>query len=620
MDPKAFYSIKLISNPFKIEGGTFFQLNWIDFTSNEYSSSIYLKGKDVKRITWEGKESQPMMKDGALYFIKSGDEDTLMESTYGDPLPAKSINEHVLTDPKTGDQIPIVDPPMVINDPVPDQPFPLSKSFIKFQPVFSFDKIKKYLPYGKGFLFLGERKKKNDLPFEASSLKYKFDSRGLLRSRTALYYFDGKEVRMIMGGDYDVNDFHTDGTRVVASASMSNDDVSFQDVFEVDVESSSYTRLTKGEGSVISVVVTPSGFAYLGHRKGTSPWARKDVIFEDGRVLTCGKSCGNSVVNDLFVKYGEKLVVDDGKVYSLGQEGGTVNVYSVEEGTKVTDVKGVVLDFDVKKGEVDYVFSDPRKPSLMGSYDPNKSVEGVVPNSVVNGIEGWIMKRGDGFPNVVFVHGGPHTAYGYMYYIEFNYLFQEGFNVIYTNPSGSQGYGEEFAQAVVGKWCDVDFSELMNFLSGLGLKGKFHLTGGSYGGYFTNMALTKTDFFSSGVAERSISNLVSMCGTSDIGFWFNAIESGISDPWEKESIDKLMEMSPIYHVKNVKTPLMLIHGEEDMRCPIEQAEQFFIALRMNGVDAKLVRYPGDSHEHARRGKPLNMVDRLRRKSEWFKSH
>ncbi|MEM4912564.1 MAG: prolyl oligopeptidase family serine peptidase, partial [Metallosphaera sp.] len=117
-----------------------------------------------------------------------------------------------------------------------------------------------------------------------------------------------------------------------------------------------------------------------------------------------------------------------------------------------------------------------------------------------------------------------------------------------------------------------------------------------------------------------ISNLVSMCGTSDIGFWFNAIESGISDPWSTEGIEKLMKMSPIYYVKNVKTPTMLIHGEEDYRCPIEQAEQFYVALRMQGVPTALVRYQGDSHEHARRGKPKNMIDRLKTKLEWFSKY
>jgi len=136
----------------------------------------------------------------------------------------------------------------------------------------------------------------------------------------------------------------------------------------------------------------------------------------------------------------------------------------------------------------------------------------------------------------------------------------------------------------------------------------------------TNWIVTQTDIFSAAISERSISNLVSMCGTSDIGFWFNAIEAGIEDPWKQESIEKLMKISPIYYVKNVKTPTMLIHGEEDYRCPIEQAEQFFNALKMNGVPTVLIRYQGDGHEHARKGKPLNMKNRLKRKLEWFNNY
>jgi dipeptidyl aminopeptidase/acylaminoacyl peptidase len=576
MDPKESYSLKLISNPVISPKGTFFVLNWIDFLSNDYRSSIYLKTeKEVIRLTWGGKESQPYFYDGRLLYVKGGQEDSLMRSSLGEP-----------------------------------------------EKVFSFHKIKKFLPYHGGFVFLGEENQDKDKPFEATSRKYRFDSRGLLRSRTSLYYFNGQEIRRVMGGNFDVTDFDTDGKRVVASATLTGDDVSLQDVFEVDINSSSFQRLTKGEGAVYSLALTKEGFAYLGHRKGLSPWARKDIIFEDGRSVTCGKTCGNSVVNDLFVKYGEKIEADGDKVISLGHEGGFVNVYSIgdSKAEKITEVEGVVLDFDYKDNKLEYVFSNPEKPSLMGNYDPNENVHGVVPRYEVNGIEGWIIERDPSSPNVVFVHGGPHTAYGYMYYIEFNFLYSEGFNVIYTNPSGSQGYGEEFAKAIVGSWCDIDFKEITNFLKSLKLKGKFHLTGGSYGGYFTNMAITKTDFFASGIAERSISNLVSMCGTSDIGFWFNAVEAGISDPWNKESIEKLLEMSPIYHVEKVKTPLMLIHGEEDFRCPIEQAEQYFIALKSKGIEVKLIRYPGDSHEHARRGKPLNMTDRLSRKAEWLKSH
>ena len=136
----------------------------------------------------------------------------------------------------------------------------------------------------------------------------------------------------------------------------------------------------------------------------------------------------------------------------------------------------------------------------------------------------------------------------------------------------------------------------------------------------TNSVITKTDRFRAAVSERSVSNLLSMCGTSDIGFWFNAVESGIEDPWSPEGMRTLMEMSPRSKAKNVRTPTLFVHGEEDYRCPIEQSEQMYTAIRLNGVDASLARYPGDSHEHARRGVPANMKDRLERKLNWFSKY
>ncbi|WP_162509470.1 prolyl oligopeptidase family serine peptidase [Thermogymnomonas acidicola] len=138
----------------------------------------------------------------------------------------------------------------------------------------------------------------------------------------------------------------------------------------------------------------------------------------------------------------------------------------------------------------------------------------------------------------------------------------------------------------------------------------------------TNVAIVKSNRFACAVSEMPVSNLLSMLGTSDIGFWFNAVESGIEDPWSRESQERLLRMSPpIYSVKDARTPTMYIHGEEDFRCPIEQSEQMFMALRYYGVDSELVRYSGgDSHEHARHGRPQNMVDRLERKLAWFRKY
>jgi Dipeptidyl aminopeptidases/acylaminoacyl-peptidases len=368
--------------------------------------------------------------------------------------------------------------------------------------------------------------------------------------------------------------------------------------------------------------------AYLGHRKGKTPWAVKEVILpEEDKSYLCGNYCGNSVLTDLFDGAKEKLVFKRGEIVTTGQVGAKTNVYKISDNKvdQLTDGDMVVRSFDYLDGELAYVYTTPEKPSIMyykgETYDPNPSVRGLKPELVRGDVEGWAIIVDKHAPTILFIHGGPHTAYGYSYFIEFQFFAKHGFNVIYSNPRGSQGYGEDFAKACVGDWGGKDMEDILNFVRTVKekyeLTGKIGVTGGSYGGFMTNWIVTKTDMFSAAISERSISNLVSMCGTSDIGFWFNTVESGIDDPWKPENMDKLMKMSPIYYVKNVKTPTMLIHGEEDYRCPIEQAEQFFMALKMNGIDSELVRYKGDGHEHARRGKPNNMKDRLRRKLDWF---
>jgi len=134
-------------------------------------------------------------------------------------------------------------------------------------------------------------------------------------------------------------------------------------------------------------------------------------------------------------------------------------------------------------------------------------------------------------------------AYGNAYFIEFQFLARNGFNVIYCNPRGSQGYGEEFASTLVGKWGEIDFEDLMKFYKKVreefSLTGKAGLTGGSYGGFMTNWIITRTNEFSCAISERGISNLISMCGTSDIGFWFNSIELGVKDPWSQDGNSKI---------------------------------------------------------------------------------
>ncbi|MEM2011769.1 MAG: S9 family peptidase [Metallosphaera sp.] len=581
MDPKEAYSLKVISEVKLEPQGLIHGESWIK--DNAYLTTIFLN----RRPILEGKVSLPRFLGEDLYYVRNdGSATLLVQSPYGEPRKVAELG-----------------------------------------------KILKFEKHEKGLLILGEDlldKQAPSTPFITEKRKYRFDGRGLLRTRTSLYLMKGNDVVKVLGGDFDVTDFSTNGKRVVVSTTQPDDDLGLNALYELDLETGETRRITKEDGMIVAVAMNSEGdVAYLGHDKGKSPWAVREVIFpERGERYLCGNTCGSTVLTDVFDGAKERLVFLKDQVITLGQMGGEVNLYRISDSKvdKLTEGKQVVRLFDYDGNSLVYSFMTPEKPSLLFRgevYDPNPNVKGLMPVRVSSKIEGWGIITGDK-PTILFIHGGPHMAYGYGYFIEFQFFASNGFNVIYANPTGSQGYGEEFAKGCVGDWGGRDMAELLEFVEDarrqFNLTKRMGVTGGSYGGFMTNWIITHSEIFSAAVSERGISNLVSMCGTSDIGFWFNAVESGVDDPWNPENMEKLMRMSPIYYVGKVSTPTMFSHGEEDYRCPIEQAEQFHVALRSRGVESKLVRYQGDGHEHARRGRPDNMMHRLTIKLQWFKDH
>ncbi|MDZ7704144.1 MAG: S9 family peptidase [Trueperaceae bacterium] len=224
---------------------------------------------------------------------------------------------------------------------------------------------------------------------------------------------------------------------------------------------------------------------------------------------------------------------------------------------------------------------------------------------------------------VLQVHGGPHTNYGYGFYFEFQLLASAGYTVVYGNPRGSSGYGNDFATAVQGNYGGLDADDVMAIAMAArqehdDSEAPMHLTGGSYGGFMTNWLVGQTDSFRSAVTQRSICNWLSFYGTSDIGYNFAALEVR-GNPWTDTEL--LWQQSPIRHVDKVTTPLLIVHSEEDHRCPVEQAEQFYIALKALGkAPTKLLRFPGEGHELSRSGRPDRRVARLEALLGWFKEH
>jgi dipeptidyl aminopeptidase/acylaminoacyl peptidase len=242
-------------------------------------------------------------------------------------------------------------------------------------------------------------------------------------------------------------------------------------------------------------------------------------------------------------------------------------------------------------------------------------------------MDGWVMKPGDfdpsgKYPLIVEIHGGPATQYGFGFFHEMQVLTAAGYVVLYTNPRGSIGYGREFSLAVRGAWGEKDSLDILAGIDALLQKGyideqRIGVTGGSYGGFMTNWLVGHTDRFKAAVTDRSVTNLASDFGSSDLG-WTFADDELDTTPWE--DLDRYMRISPITFVKNIHAPLLILHSEQDLRCNIEQAEQLFASLKYLGREVLFVRFEGQSHGLSRGGHPKLRIERLHHILGWFEKY
>ena len=238
-------------------------------------------------------------------------------------------------------------------------------------------------------------------------------------------------------------------------------------------------------------------------------------------------------------------------------------------------------------------------------------------------VETWLMKppgydASKKYPMVLYIHGGPHSAYGEGWFDEFESLAGAGFMVLFTNPRGSSGTNTEFTYASRGDWGGKDFDDLMRATDWAAKRTdvdstRMGVTGGSYGGFMTAWVTTKTNRFKAAETDRMISEWTYWYGASDA----QGLTEGefFGHPWENQIMYDTL--SPIRYVKKVKTPTLLVQSEEDFRTPIGNAELWFMALKKQGVPAEFVRYPRSNHDLSRTGEPWLLVDRLSRLRQWF---
>ena len=355
----------------------------------------------------------------------------------------------------------------------------------------------------------------------------------------------------------------------------------------------------------------------------------------------------NSVGSDVRLGGGREMVAVGDSLYHLTTRGGDAVLYRLDmdgTDTPVFTKAGAIDCFDMADGKALCVglydmrpqelylcdlstgeakrLTDFNGPALADTYVAQPEPLSVESEGLT--IQGWVLKPMDydpdkRYPAVFDIHGGPKTVYGPVFYHEMQYWAGKGYFVFFCNPKGSDGGDNAFAD-IRGGYGDVDYKNLMAFADGVLAAWpaidpkRVCETGGSYGGFMTNWIIGHTDRFCACASQRSISNWLSFCGVSDIGSYF-APDQTAGDLYDDPAA--LWAQSPLKYARNVKTPTLFIHSDEDYRCPLEQGIQMYSALVDRGVPARLCLFHGENHELSRSGKPLHRLRRLQEITDWF---
>ncbi|MEM0083800.1 MAG: S9 family peptidase [Candidatus Methanomethylicia archaeon] len=404
---------------------------------------------------------------------------------------------------------------------------------------------------------------------------------------------------------------------------------------EVDVKTGGKRDVLRGYS--ISSIKFVNGKLYAlmhKHEIGISSHNKLWVI-DDGK-----PSCLTSKVLDRNI-YSIVGSIDDNLAFIYGDSGSSILATIDDHGfiRKIVGDGGYVHLAHSESNRLAYVYSTSIKPQEVYLYSDGKhkllsrfnewllsEVKFYEPiREVINVdgeiIEGWvIIPEGSGLhPSILYIHGGPKGMYGYRFEPEMQLMASEGFAIIYCNPRGSDGYSEEFAD-IRGRYGVVDYKQIMSFLDHVLSKypidpNKLAVTGISYGGYMTNVIVTKTNRFKAAVSENGIADWICDFWASDIGYWFDP-DQIIGTP--QDNLNQYIDKSPVFHVDSIETPMLFIHSMQDYRCFIDQSLAMHVSLLMRGKESKLIVFTKGSHGHSMRAEPRHRRKRYQIKIQWIK--
>lgn len=517
-----------------------------------------------------------------------------------------------------------------------------------------------------------QKKKLGVVVRQYDRLFYKLDGFGYLpKERLHLWIIDVKSGKARQITDHPIFDdrdpaWTPDGKTLVYFSNHSEDPDQYReqdDLFMIPAKGGKSRKVPTPLGEKSSPSVSPDGkwVAYYS-RLGKGDWYRNRHIWlaaadgsQEPRDLLEGIDLhvDASTINDMgsAEQMPPAWSPDGSQLYFQAVHHGKTLLYCLDIDTgdldTIIDEKGVVAEFSFSTqhdflaylfGQMDdpgqiYVRpmpeGEPRRitsinKKLLNQLDLGEIEEIWFTGPAGHQLQGWILKPPEfdpkrKYPSILEIHGGPLTQYGEFFMHEFYYLAAQDYVVYFSNPRGGRGYGEEHAGAIWGGWGGADYEDLMawadlvqkkTYIS----KKRMGVTGGSYGGYMTVWIIGHTDRFKAAVTQRCVSNLVSMWGSSDLNWVFQEI---LGDQPPYENLEKFWKHSPIAYIGNAKTPTLVIHSENDLRCPIEQGEQVFVALKREGVDTEFVRFPEEFHGLSRTGRTDRRIERLNHIVRWF---
>jgi len=482
-------------------------------------------------------------------------------------------------------------------------------------------------------------------------------------------------MRQITFGDFDESEpvWSPDGSKLYFTSDRNFEpyySTTGADIYSVPASGGAMTKISSIDGNIGSIAVSPDGrriaFTGTANAKPVRSYDQPDLFVTDATVGSTPRNLTTGYDHDV-----EGGIGSDQHPPRAGNGGGVIWAKDGKSVVVVTAETGRanLKRFSVTDGKIDSVTTgDHEVVSYTASSDGSKFVtlvstpENIGDLFVVDAnsvrlapkqitrvnealfstlalstpeefwynsfdgkrIQGWILKppqfdASKKYPLILEIHGGPHTAYGFSFTHEFMWMAAKGYVVLYTNPRGSTSYGQDFGNIIQFHYPGDDYKDLMAGVDEVLKRGyvdstRMGVTGGSGGGVLTNWTVTQTHRFAAAASQRSIADWAGWWYTADFTLfnptWFRAA------PWEDPK--DYAERSAITHIANVTTPLMLIEGEADMRTPpVNGGEAMFRALKYLHKPTVMVRFPDETHELSRSGKPWHRVERLRHIVGWF---